>query len=99
MLMDSGKFFKALGFFASGVTAITWWGPSAESAGVTVNGFVSVSLHPPLILFGLAKITGCFSAFGGGGRFAGPWVLKFKNRGGITILPYTRSACGHVEDA
>ncbi len=99
MLMNFGKFFKALGFFSSGVTVITGRRPWAASAGVTVNGFVSVSPHPPLILFGLTKISGCFSAFGDGGRFAGPWVLKFKNPGGIPILPCTRNAQGRGEYA
>lgn len=48
---------------------------------MTVNGFPSVSLEPPLILIGLAKITRCWSAFGDGERFAGPQEHKFKNRG------------------
>lgn len=99
MLMDSGNLFKTLGFFASGMTVITGRRPSAASAVVTVNGFASVSLDPPLFLIGLAKITGCLSAFGGGGRFAGPQENNFKNRSVTPILPSTRSARGHVEDA
>ena len=93
MSMDSGKFFKALGFFASGVTVITGRGPSGEPAGVTLNGFAPVYLDPPLILNCLAIITGGLSAFGGGERFAGPREHKFKNRGyqtgnsGYPILP------------
>ena len=92
MLMDSGKFFKALGFFARAVTVITGRRPTGESAAVTVNGFASVFRHPPLILICLAKITGCSIAFRDGERFAGPREHKFKNRGyepwdsGVPIL-------------
>ena len=81
MLMDSDKFFKALGFFASGVTAITGRPPTAESTAVTLNGLPSVFPDPPPILICLAKITGCLNAFSGAERFAGPQESTFKNRG------------------
>ncbi len=80
MLMDSSKFFKALGYFARDVTVITGRGPTGESGGVTVNGFPPVFWDPPLILICLAKITGCLRGFSDGERFAAPQEHKFKNR-------------------
>ncbi len=81
MLVDSSKFFKELGFFASGVTVNTRRRPTAKSTAVTLNGLPSVFTDPPPILNCLAKITGCLSTFSGGERFAGTQEPKFKNRG------------------
>lgn len=44
------RFREVLSRFASGVTVVTA-ANAAGPAGMTVQGFVSVSLHPPLVLF------------------------------------------------
>lgn len=47
--MDNNRFKQSLGYFASGVSVITWGEENIE--GITVSAFSSVSLNPPLILF------------------------------------------------
>jgi flavin reductase (DIM6/NTAB) family NADH-FMN oxidoreductase RutF len=94
--VDSRKFRKALGHFATGVTVVTGLTEAGMPVGVTVNAFASVSLEPPLILICLANTTGCLSAFSAGTRFAvnilsddqvslskafaGPHEHRFRNR-------------------
>ncbi len=96
MTLDTDKFRKALGYFATGVTVATGLTHKGEPVGVTVNAFASVSLDPPLILICLANTTGCLEAFCQGERFAvnvlgedqrdlsedfaGPQEHKFKDR-------------------
>ncbi len=41
--------------FATGVAVVTALGPEGRPVGVTVNSFTSVSLDPPLVLFGLDR--------------------------------------------
>jgi len=53
----------AFGLFATGVTVVTAVRPDGEPVGVTVNSFASVSLHPPLLLWCLAKGSSAGPAF------------------------------------
>jgi flavin reductase (DIM6/NTAB) family NADH-FMN oxidoreductase RutF len=48
-MIDSREFRNALGRFASGITIVTTV-HEGEVHGMTANGFVSVSLDPPLVL-------------------------------------------------
>ena len=48
--MDSEKFKRALGSFASGVTAVTVRTPEGHDHGMTASAFSSLSLDPPLVL-------------------------------------------------
>ncbi|HVY60746.1 MAG TPA: flavin reductase family protein [Planctomycetota bacterium] len=71
--IDPPRFRRALGRFASGVTVVT----TAHEGGVhgmTVNGFVSVSLEPPLVLVSLR--TTC--------RMSG--LLERSQRYGVSVL-------------
>ena len=52
---DRREFRSALGSFATGVTVITTRAPDGSPVGLTANSFNSVSLDPPLVLWGLAK--------------------------------------------
>jgi 3-hydroxy-9,10-secoandrosta-1,3,5(10)-triene-9,17-dione monooxygenase reductase component len=52
---DRREFRNALGTFATGVTVITARTADGSPAGLTANSFNSVSLDPPLVLWGLAK--------------------------------------------
>lgn len=49
MTIESGFFRQVLGQFATGVSVVTT-GSNGSIAGITVNAFCSVSLHPPLVL-------------------------------------------------
>lgn len=53
--MDTREFRRALGAFATGVSAVCAENTQGEPFGITVNSFTSVSLEPPLILVCLAK--------------------------------------------
>ena len=46
---------EALGSFATGVAIVTSVDESGMPVGLTVNSFSSVSMHPPLILFCIAR--------------------------------------------
>ncbi|MFF5990734.1 flavin reductase family protein [Prauserella flavalba] len=50
-------FRAALGRFATGVTVITTTPPEGGVHGMTANGFLSVSLDPPLVLVSLGNCT------------------------------------------
>jgi 3-hydroxy-9,10-secoandrosta-1,3,5(10)-triene-9,17-dione monooxygenase reductase component len=52
---DRREFRNALGTFATGVTVITARAADGSPVGLTANSFNSVSLDPPLVLWGLAK--------------------------------------------
>jgi flavin reductase (DIM6/NTAB) family NADH-FMN oxidoreductase RutF len=56
---DSRALRSALGRFATGVCIVTTRNAANEPIGMTVNSFASVSLEPPLILFGVART--CYS--------------------------------------
>ena len=48
--VDEARFRQVLGHFATGVTIVTT-SVDGQPAGLSVNSFASVSLHPPLVLF------------------------------------------------
>ena len=48
-------FREATGSFATGVTIVTTRTAQGEPVGITANSFTSVSLDPPLVLFGIAR--------------------------------------------
>jgi len=51
----SRQFRSAMGMFATGVAIVTVRTATGELAGLTVNSFNSVSMHPPLIVWSLAN--------------------------------------------
>lgn len=60
----------ALGCFATGVTVVTCLASDGEPAGLTVNSFTSVSLHPPLLLVCLHKMATSAAALTEASHFA-----------------------------
>ncbi|MEH7073545.1 flavin reductase family protein [Neobacillus drentensis] len=67
--MDDRQFRNAMGKFATGVTVVAT-GAAGEVHGMTANAFMSVSLHPKLVVISIAekaqmlekiKKSGCFS--------------------------------------
>ncbi|MFD4254147.1 flavin reductase family protein [Amycolatopsis thermoflava] len=54
---DPRRFRTAMGRFATGVTVITTRTTDGHVHGMTANGFLSVSLDPPLILVSLGACT------------------------------------------
>ena len=62
-LVLNRDFRQALGFFPTGVAIITTVTAGGDRIGVTVSSFNSVSLHPPLILFSLARRLASFEAW------------------------------------
>ena len=71
--IDPLLFRRAMGRFATGVTVVSYL-REGEPAGMTVNGFLSVSLQPPLVLVSIRETS----------RFAGDVVLG--DRLGINVL-------------
>lgn len=57
------EFRRALGQFATGVTAMTTLSPEGEPVGLTANSFNSLSIDPPLILWSIARGTPSFDCF------------------------------------
>jgi 3-hydroxy-9,10-secoandrosta-1,3,5(10)-triene-9,17-dione monooxygenase reductase component len=57
------EFRDALGMFATGVTIVTAWRETTGSFGMTVNSFASLSLDPPLVLWGVSKFARSFEHF------------------------------------
>jgi 3-hydroxy-9,10-secoandrosta-1,3,5(10)-triene-9,17-dione monooxygenase reductase component len=53
----------ALGMFATGVTIVTARPDSTGPVGMTVNSFTSLSLDPPLVLWGISKLARSFEYF------------------------------------
>ena len=69
----------ALGMFATGVTIVTARPDAAAPVGMTVNGFSSLSLDPPLVLWGSRKSHG-------------PMISSCRRRTGrYTSCPWSRS--------
>ena len=54
---------KALGCFATGVAIITTSDEKFNPVGVTINSFTSLSLEPPLVMWGLSKRAPSLDAF------------------------------------
>ncbi|WP_320068820.1 flavin reductase family protein [Micromonospora sp. RTGN7] len=60
---DPTEFRRVLGHFATGVTTVTAVDPTSQlPVGLTVNSFVSVSLHPPLVSFCVSNGSGSWPA-------------------------------------
>ncbi len=59
-----------MGMFATGVTIVTVRTPQGEVAGLTVNSFNSVSMHPPLIVWSLAGRSHSLPAFSAASHYA-----------------------------
>ncbi len=59
-----------MGMFATGVTLVTLRTPQGELAGLTVNSFNSVSMHPPLIVWSLAERSHSLAAFCAASHYA-----------------------------
>lgn len=53
----------AFGRYATGVVVLTAFSGGGRWSAVTINSFTSVSLEPPLLLFGLGKSANCRPAF------------------------------------
>ncbi|MFD1210452.1 flavin reductase family protein [Arthrobacter sp. GCM10027362] len=53
--IDPMEFRRTLGSFASGVVIVTAVSDDGEVHGMTANGFVSVSLDPPLVLVSIGE--------------------------------------------
>lgn len=62
-VLDTAEFRKALGAFATGVTAVTTCGADGAPRGLTANSFTSVSLDPPLILVCIARTAASCATF------------------------------------
>ncbi|MDG2186783.1 MAG: flavin reductase family protein [Hyphomicrobiales bacterium] len=54
---------NALGCYATGVTIITTSDQHLKPVGLTINSFTSLSLDPPLIMWGISKNTPSIEAF------------------------------------
>ena len=60
---------RAFGSFGTGVTVVSTLGGSGRLVGVTANSFSSVSLDPPLVVWGLNRGSPNLAAFDECGRF------------------------------
>ncbi len=56
-------FRNALGMFATGVTIVTAGNLAANPVGMTANSFSSMSLDPPLVLWGISRSARSFERF------------------------------------
>src|SRR5258708_11785738 len=61
--LDQRDFRNALGAFPTGVCLITTLAPGGERARLTGNSFSSGSLHPPMVLWSLARTPSCAGVF------------------------------------
>ena len=59
-----------MGMFATGVTIVTARAANGRLVGLTANSFNSVSLHPPLVLWSLARAAGSMAVFSTGSHYA-----------------------------
>jgi len=60
---DPKDFRQALGMFATGVTIVTARAADGTPVGITANSFNSVSMHPPMVLWSLARNARSLPAF------------------------------------
>jgi len=67
---SQAEFRAALGMFATGVTIVTARAANGKLVGLTANSFNSVSLHPPLVLWSLARAAGSMAVFSAGSHYA-----------------------------
>lgn len=61
--IDPIDFRRAASQYQTGVTIVTTVDAAGSPAGLTVNSFTSVSLHPPLVLVCIGRDSTCFEAF------------------------------------
>lgn len=66
--VDEARFRTVLGHFATGVTVVTAMS-GRRPAGLSVNSFTSVSLHPPLVAFCVARESSTWPAIRDTGSF------------------------------
>jgi flavin reductase (DIM6/NTAB) family NADH-FMN oxidoreductase RutF len=66
--IDDQLFRKTLGRFATGVSVITV-DHQAQVRGMTANAFMSVSLHPPLVLISIAQYAQMYKLLSPGTRY------------------------------
>jgi flavin reductase (DIM6/NTAB) family NADH-FMN oxidoreductase RutF len=66
--IDPAEFRRALGRFASGITVVTT-NHDGQVHGMTANGFMSVSLDPPLVVVSLANTSRLHSLLPNSGRY------------------------------
>jgi flavin reductase (DIM6/NTAB) family NADH-FMN oxidoreductase RutF len=66
--IDPARFRQVMSRFATGVTIITAEA-NGETRGMTANGFLSGSLHPPLCVVSIAKRARMHETIGAAGRF------------------------------
>jgi flavin reductase (DIM6/NTAB) family NADH-FMN oxidoreductase RutF len=66
--IDQDEFRRALGRFASGITVVTTY-HEGHAHGMTANGFMSVSLDPPLVVVSLANTCRLHSLLPSSGRY------------------------------
>jgi 3-hydroxy-9,10-secoandrosta-1,3,5(10)-triene-9,17-dione monooxygenase reductase component len=69
MPVDEASFRLVLSQFATGVTVVLTRDAAGAPAGLTVNAFTSVSLHPPLVLVCVAQRSDAHDALGRSGIF------------------------------
>lgn len=67
-LIDANLFRKTLSRFATGVTVVTVM-QQEDVHGMTANAFMSVSLHPPLVLVSVAHTTQMYGLLTPGSRY------------------------------
>jgi len=65
--IDPAEYRRALGRFASGITVVTT-SHDGHAHGMTANGFMSVSLDPPLVVVSLANTGRLHSLLPASGR-------------------------------
>ena len=66
--IDPAEYRRALGRFASGITVVTT-SHDGHAHGMTANGFMSVSLDPPLVVVSLANTCRLHSLLPASGRY------------------------------
>jgi flavin reductase (DIM6/NTAB) family NADH-FMN oxidoreductase RutF len=67
--IDSAKFRRTMGNWATGVTVVTSVGPGGPH-GMTANAFLSVSLDPPLVLVSIGRENDSHAILDASRRFA-----------------------------
>jgi flavin reductase (DIM6/NTAB) family NADH-FMN oxidoreductase RutF len=70
VVISPDEFRRALGHFASGVTAVTTLDGDGRPTGLTASAFTSVSLDPPLVLVCVDHKSQSYPALRERGRFA-----------------------------
>ena len=61
--MDKNELRQAFGCFTTGVAIVTTSTEDFEPVGLTINSFTSLSLEPPLLMWGISKNAPSIEAF------------------------------------